>query len=342
MLNDRARVILFWFTVGMMILVAVVAVVTILRACGGPVSNEPALTVSPAEVSLCSGEQHQFTAGGEGEITWEATGGTISGSGLFLAGDTPGDYTVSVTRNGSRRKAEAIVHVVACTPTPTPVPSPTPAPTSTPTPEPTAIPPADPQGDVGTYESGARVESFPAGMDIRAASVADDLRVDLQPTAVIPEQLSTWVASGELLVWITLHGPVPDPPTVFTDWLFVMDLDGDVTTGRPAGAARINPDLGTETAIGVSYNPAVGEYEPYLWLWDNGQEDWTEVPNVVRFYLDESRTVIGLALSLDMLTQNAAQFSGVTLVPEAVRGRAAALSYTGEQAVIDFYPERPE
>ena len=148
MLNDRARVILFWFTVGMMILVAVVAVVTILRACGGPVSNEPALTVSPAEVSLCGGEQHQFTAGGEGEITWEATGGTISGSGLFLAGDTPGDYTVSVTRNGSRRKAEAIVHVVACTPTPTPVPSPTPAPTPTPTPEPTAIPPADPQGDV--------------------------------------------------------------------------------------------------------------------------------------------------------------------------------------------------
>jgi hypothetical protein len=37
-----------------------------------------------------------------------------------------------------------------------------------------------------------------------------------------------------------------------------------------------------------------------------------------------------------------AQITDVTLVPEAVKGRAAVLSYAGEQAVIDFYPDRPE
>jgi hypothetical protein len=36
------------------------------------------------------------------------------------------------------------------------------------------------------------------------------------------------------------------------------------------------------------------------------------------------------------------QVTGVTAVPEAARGRAAALAGTGAQRVIDFYPDRPE
>ncbi len=345
MLNDRAREILFWFTVGMIVLVALVAVITILRACGGPVSVEPPLAISPGEISLCPGEQHQFIVEGDAEVTWEATGGTISESGLFAASDAPGDYTITATRRDSRKTARAIVHVVACTPTPTPVPSPvptpTPTPTATPTPEPTPLPPADPQGDVGAYGSGDPVEGVPAGVDISAASVAPDLRVVLQPTEGVPPELVGWATEGEMLLWLSLHEPVPALPAAFTDWLFALDLDGDTDTGRAAGAGRINPDLGTEAAVGVSYNPANGEYEPYLWIWDPAQEEWTEEPDVVRFYVDESRTLIGLALSLETLTQNVAQTTGVTVVPEAVKGRAAALSFAGEQGVVDFYPDRP-
>jgi len=344
MLNDRARETLFWFTIGMIILVALVAVITILRTCGGPIAVEPLPAISPGEVSLCPGERRQFTVEGDAEITWEASGGTISQSGLFTAGDAPGDYAITATRSGSRQMAEAVVHVVACTPVPTPVPTltPTPIPTPTPTTEPTPTPPADLQGDVGTFESGAPVEGVPAGVDIHTASVTPDLRVDLQPTADVPAQLTGWASGDEVLLWISLHEPIPAPPAVFTDWLFALDLDGDVTTGRPAGAGRINPDLGTEAAIGVSYNPANGKYEPYFWIWDPAQEDWTEEPDVVRFYLDESRTLIGLALPLETLTQNVAQTAGVTIVAEAVKGRAAALSFAGEQAVIDFYPDRPD
>lgn len=342
-MNDRARMILFWFTIGMLVLVAVVAVITILRACGGPIETEPPLVISPSEANLCPGEQHQFTVEGDTGVTWETTGGTISTGGLFTAGDTPGDHIITATRSDSRQVAEVSVHIVACTPTPTPVPSPTPVPTptATPTPEPITPPSADPQGDVSTYESGDAVEAIPAGVDIRAASAGPDLRVVLQPAEGIPVGLADWATESEVLLWIALHEPIPDPPEVYTEWLFALDLDGDTTTGRPVDSARINPDLGAEAAIGFYYDPAGEEYGSYFLVWDPAQGDWAEGPEVIRFHVDESRTLIGLALPLEMLAQTVAQITNVTLVPEAVMGRAAVLSYAGEQAVIDFYPDRP-
>jgi hypothetical protein len=125
------------------------------------------------------------------------------------------------------------------------------------------------------------------------------------------------------------------------DWLFALDLDGNSATGRPVGAARINPDFGDEAVIGVLYDPATATYAPYFLVWNPAQGAWTDGPDVPRFTLGESRTLIGLALPLETLTQAVAQTSGVTVAPDAVRGRAAVLSFVGGQAVIDFYPDRP-
>jgi hypothetical protein len=343
MLNERARVILFWFTIGMITLVGVVAVITILRACGGPVSQEPPLAISPAEINLCTGEQNPFTIEDNVEVTWDTTGGTISESGLLSASNEPGDYTVTASQRGSRRVAQATVHVVACTPTPTPAPSPTPTPipTATPTPEPPPLTPADPQGDVSGYEGGTPVEGAHAGVDIRAASPSADLRLDLQSTTGAPAELAGWPTEGEVLLWIELYEPIPTPPA-YTDWLFALDLDGNTATGRPAGSVRINPDLGDEAVVGVIYEPTSGEYAPYFLVWDAAQGSWIDGPEVVRFYMDESRRLIGLALPLEILTQSVVQATGVTPAPEAAKGRAAVLSYVGEQAVIDFYPDRPD
>ena len=225
---------------------------------------------------------------------------------------------------------------------PTEPPAPTAAPVATPTPESIAPPPADPQGDVGTYESGTPVEEVPAGVDIRAASIAPDLRVVLQPTEGVPVGMAGWVGEGEILLWIALHEPVPDPPTVYMNWIFALDVDGNTATGCPPGSARINPDLANDASIGVSYNTATGAYESYAYVWDAAQGNWTLVPDAVRPpYFDDSRTLIGLAMSLETLTQAVAQTTGVTLVPEAVRGRVAAETYVGGQRVIDFYPDRP-
>jgi len=342
MLNDRMRVTLFWFTIAMIAVVAIVAVITILQTCGGPMPAEPPPPISPSEVTLCPGAQQQFTLEGEAEVIWQATGGTVNQSGLFVAGGVPGDYTVSAARSESGPATEATVHVVTCTPVPTRTPVPTVAPSPTPTPEPTPIPPADPQGDVTAYESGAPIEAPPPGLDIRAASAADDLKVVLQPIAGVPEALTGWAGENDVLLWISLYEPVPTSLAVYTDWLFVLDLDGDTTTGRPAGSARINPDLGTEAALGVSFNATAGQYEPYFWVWDPAQDDWTEVAGVSRFIIDDSRTIVGLAVPLETLTRSVAETTGVTVAPEAVKGRAAALTFVGDQAVIDFYPDRPQ
>ncbi len=230
----------------------------------------------------------------------------------------------------------------ADTPTPIETPTSTPASTATPTPEPSPTPLSDPQGDVGIYESGDPVEGVPDGVDIRAASVGADLRVVLRPTEGVPAALAEWATEDEVLLWISLYDPVPDPPTVFTDWVFVLDLDGDVATGRPAGAVRVNPDLGYEVAIGVSYNDASGEYEPYLLVWDQANLALVSKPDKPRFVLDEARTLIGLALPLGTLTENVEQTTGMTLVPGDVKGRAAVQSRAGGQKAIDFCPDRPD
>jgi hypothetical protein len=351
-LNDRTRIILFWFTIVLMLAVAVVAAVTILRACGGiPTPTEPPLTITPPEISLCPGEQQQFAVADDAEVTWEASGGTISSEGVFTAGDTPGDYTVSAAREESRRAAGAIVHIIPCTPTPTATPLPTMPPTATPepeaTPEPTETEPTsptspDPQGDVGTYETGAAVETVPAGVDVVDASIGPDGSVTFQPSEDPPAELEGWVEEGETLFWISLQDAVPDPPAGYMNWLFVFDVDGNTETGRPVGSRRINPDLGDEVAVGVNYNANTEAYETYSLVWDSENGTWANGPEV-RYTFGESRTIVGLAFSLEGLEEAVAQTEASALAPEAAAGRAAAETYLADGTrVIDFYPNLPE
>lgn len=349
LLNDRARIILFWFTIGLMIVVAILAGLTVLRACGGlPIQINPPLTVAPPEVDLCPGEQQQFTVQDDAAVVWEASGGTISPEGLYTAAESPGAYTVTATREGSNQAAGAVVRVVACTPTPAPTPTPTPSPTAAPTatPTPTTEPPdtpsvgLDPEGDVGTYGTGAPVEEFPQGIDIRAASVDPDLSIALQPTEDVPEELAAFREEGEAFFWVSLYNEIPDPPPSSMNWLFVLDVDGDTQTGRPLGSRRINPDIGDEVAIGVGYDTSTEEYAPFSLVWADGQ--WATGPEV-RYTFGESRTVVGLAVSLEALEAALAEAGGATLIPDAARARVAAESYLADGTrVIDFYPDLPE
>ncbi len=351
-LNDRARIILFWFTIALMLAVAILAAVTILRACGGlPTQTEPPLTITPAEVTLCTGDQQQFAVGNDVEVTWEASGGAISEEGVFTAADIPGDYTVTASRDESGRAAGAIVHIIDCTPTPTVTPLPTLPPTATPEPEATPEPTAttttataspDPQGDVGTYETGAPIESPPSGVDITAASISPDLGLSLQPTEEPPAELADWSEEGEAFFWISLYDTVPDPPRGYMNWLFVIDTDGSTETGRDVGSRRINPDLGDEVAIGVNYNANTEAYEPYSLVWNSEDGAWATGPEV-RYTFGESRTVVGLALSLEGLEEAIAQAGAAPVSAEAAKGRAAAEAYLADGTrVIDFYPDLPE
>jgi hypothetical protein len=262
------------------------------------------------------------------------------------------EATVAPTAPGTLPPSET--GTVLPTPTPTAVPTQAPAadatpsaappPESSPTPPPgpCPTPPPDSQGDVGTYADGASVDGVPAGVDISGASAAGDLRIVLQPTEGVPEPLVGWATDEEIFMWISLYEPVPDPPTVYTEWLFALDLDGDTGTGRPVDSARVNPDLGMEVAVVAYYDPAEGEYVPYYLVWDPNQGGWADGPGQVRFTVSQDRTLVGLAVPLETLSQTVAQITNVTVAPEAVKGRAAVVSQAAGQRVIDFYPDRPD
>lgn len=283
----------------------------------------------------------------------------------LCAGVTLGIYTWS--RSGDEEEiastatvalgAEAIT--ISPTPTPTsasiaPLPAATDIPTPIPTPSvdlsPTAVlspttasPPSslDARGDVMVYDTGEPVAAFPGGIDIQSASVGADLRVSLRPTDDAPAELADWATGDDVLLWLSLHDPIPNPPDAFTDWVFVLDVDSDPATGRPSGTVLINPDLGYEVAIGVSYNETSVNYEPYFLVWDPGQGRLVSA-NAPRFMVNESRTLIGWVLPMASLTESVEQVAGATLSPGAVRGRAAAQSIAGGRKVIDVYPELPE
>src|SRR5688572_20494366 len=75
-----------------------------------PPPDPPVLIVSPHPATLNPGASEQFSAVGTGadEVLWRATGGTISPTGVYVAGPTPGSFTVTA----STSRVTATVDVV--------------------------------------------------------------------------------------------------------------------------------------------------------------------------------------------------------------------------------------
>ena len=85
------------------------------------------LVLTPAVVSLTTGASQQFQASAtwsDGSttlpaVTWTATGGTVSGSGLYTAGGTAGTYRV-VVASGSVADTSSVTVTTTATTTPAP------------------------------------------------------------------------------------------------------------------------------------------------------------------------------------------------------------------------------
>jgi hypothetical protein len=97
----------------------------------GTVPNTPPSTatisvgISPPSASVLTATTQQFSANVTGTsntgVTWSATGGTISSSGLFTAGAAPGVFTVTATSMAdSAKSAQAAVTVSAAAAPPPP------------------------------------------------------------------------------------------------------------------------------------------------------------------------------------------------------------------------------
>jgi hypothetical protein len=222
------------------------------------------------------------------------------------------------------------------TPKPTDPPEPTDEPTVEPT-QPAFLP--DDQGDAVVYETGNPVDETPAGADIRVASIGAGLGVAIESPVEVPEELAELATEADVLLWIELYEPIPEAPAQNLEWFFALDMDGDTATGRPAGQRPINPDLGYEVAIALTYDPATSAYSAYCLVWQAGS--WVAGP-AARYYVSESGTLIGLAVSREALVAKVSEASGVTAAPDAVKGRVAALAGKGAERIADFYPELPE
>jgi len=81
-------------------------------------SGSVTISINPSSASVASGETQPFAATVTGnsnpDVTWTATGGTISANGTFTAGGTAGSYKVTATSVADKSKtAEATVSVTA-------------------------------------------------------------------------------------------------------------------------------------------------------------------------------------------------------------------------------------
>jgi hypothetical protein len=248
----------------------------------------------------------------------------------FFPPQGPAEPTLAVTSPPSTVPTE---------PPPTSTPEPTaPEPTEVPTPEPTQ--PAflpDGENDAVVYESGDPVEEAPAGVDIRVASIRNDLSVTLGIPDEVPQGLADLATEGDVLLWLELYKPIPESPEERLEWLFALDMDDDTETGRPAGQRPINPDLGYEVAIGLAYEGST--YSTYVLIWQAGS--WVAGPQAT-YLVDETGTLIGLAVPREELVAQVLELSGVETVPDDVKGRLVALAGTGANRIADFYPDLPE
>ena len=93
------------------------------NSSGGPPSQNPppasvSVAISPKSAPLVEGASQQFSATVTGSsntvVTWSATGGTISSTGLYVAGSAAGNFTVTATSAADANKfAQASVAITA-------------------------------------------------------------------------------------------------------------------------------------------------------------------------------------------------------------------------------------
>lgn len=90
--------------------------VTVNVAVASPNPTLVAVVISPATATVPAGGTRQFTAVGRLSngsdqtvgITWSATGGVVSGTGLYTAGPTVGDWRVIATGPGGLADSAAV------------------------------------------------------------------------------------------------------------------------------------------------------------------------------------------------------------------------------------------
>ncbi|MFY9528505.1 MAG: Ig-like domain-containing protein [Candidatus Acidiferrales bacterium] len=117
-----------WITQGLLcVLLATLGLASCTGSAGSKPSNPStpavAVTIDPGSASVQTGSMQQFSAKVTGTsntgVTWSASGGTISSTGMYTAGSAAGTYSVAATSVAdSSKSAHATITVTAPPPPP--------------------------------------------------------------------------------------------------------------------------------------------------------------------------------------------------------------------------------
>lgn len=231
------------------------------------------------------------------------------------------------------------------TATPTSTATPTPLPTATPSVTPTPVSAAATDGveDLFDYRTLAPVTYTVSSADIRAASFDGAGRWTASAPPAVTSRLSAYTEGETLSLWVSLQAPIPLTVTRPAYWLFALDTDAELTTGRPVGDGAINPDMGAELTAGVYCDPANGiQFEPYLLVWDvatGGMARYDVTADVA--FTSDRRTLI-LILPRAALADALVERAQVEPQWDRVVGRAAAMTSADSGMIIDFCPDLPQ
>jgi hypothetical protein len=326
--------------------------------------------ILPGEVTLHPGQGWQFQAVAGNRlmpgVKWTATGGIIGAEGFYTAPDIPGDYQVIAQHPNSDYRTAATVHVVtgenattepnlvepaeptqptmaptALSPSLTPMPpSPTPVPTQ---PSTFALPAyLDDSGDLVDFDTLAPIEFAPPGSDIRLACFDEARQLVRTIPVEVAAEVGDWDTEGSLILWIAFYEPVPTVPDMERYWLFALDTDRNIATGRPMDDGKVNPDIGVEVTIGVHSNPAAGiELAPYMFVWNAGLKNSEPRTMDIEVRLSTTRDALFIRVPTELLADTIRTLSEVEPNWDQTVGRALAMATTSEGTVADFAPERP-
>ncbi|MCD4738001.1 MAG: hypothetical protein K8R89_01910 [Anaerolineae bacterium] len=225
---------------------------------------------------------------------------------------------------------------------PTPSPTLTPTPTSRPTLAPVTFA-SDSSADAVDFNTLVPLTTTLAGVDIQAAGFDEAGHLLTELPGELVAQVADWSLADNLILWMRLHTAVPVEQAGIVYWLFALDTDGNLETGRPVGDGLINPDMGAEVTLGVHSNPATGlQFKPYMLIWDQARAESRRYELTAEVKFSPERDILFLRVPKLKLGELLSELSNVEPEWERTVGRAAILFDAGSGLAVDFCPGIPE
>ena len=155
-------------------------------------------------------------------------------------------------------------------------------------------------------------------------------------------------ASRPLDLEMELYEPVPEAPDApFASWHFILDLDGERSTGHP-GAERpvgVFPSLGVDAWVDLIWDGVEGAFFPVLFLGPEGIGNLIPAPTPIPVAFTPDRTRVAFELPLDVLEEELSALYGdpfeihVDRIEWVAVTNYAATEADFEDPPSDFFPD---